>query len=216
VDVKPYTPAAIHPIYSVNQFTVGTDTTGFVFDKTGGVPSLIYRHRPGMVYPVTCQIAPYTNLDWRDYTFTDTIIKPVGSVYDSVDLYVPFYYTDSSHTYQLGFTRNGVVLNGGGFNDSLLIATKINGGDMLSFTIKATTNPLGGIPDGEVLIKLNCYKNGTSIINSQYPDDTPNRITGGYTCLKVDYGNIPNLSTRTMLPSLPIKFSGPMVQKVVK
>jgi hypothetical protein len=214
VDVKPYTPAAIHPIYSVNQFTVGTDTTGFVFDKTGGVPSLIYRHRPGMVYPVTCQVAPYTNLDWRDYTFADTIIKPVGSVYDSIDLYIPFYYTDSSHTYQLGFTQNGVVLNGGGFHDSVLVATKISGGDTLSFSIAATTNPLGGVPDGDVSIIIASWKNGTNILPyKQYVDDTPNNIKSGYACLRIDLSNISNLDNRNLLP---IRFRSATVQKIVK
>jgi hypothetical protein len=212
VDVKPYTPAAIHPIYSVNQFTVGTDTTGFVFDKTGGVPSLVYRHRPGTVYPVTCQIAPYTNLEWRDYTFTDTIIKPVGSVYDSVDLYVPFYYTDSSHTYQLGFTQRGVVLSGGGFHDSLLVATKINGGDTLSFAITATTNPLGGVADSDVTIHLVIDKNGANIRDNPYTDDSQSRIKSGFACLKIDYSNINNNSVRN-LPA-PIRFKGPMIKKV--
>lgn len=221
VDVKPYTPANMHPLYTTNQFAVGTDSTGFVLDTTRygatHTTAMVYRHRPGTEYPVTCIVAPQTNLDWRDYTFTDTIIKPSGSVYDSVDLYIPFYYTDSSHTYQLGFTQHGVFLNGGGFKDSLLSTTKINGGDTLSFAITATTNPLGDLPDGDVLINVFCSKNGISILNNKrYPDDSINRIKSGLACLKVDYSNISNLGNRSILPQSPIKFKSVTVQKFAR
>ena len=214
VDVKPYTPAAMHPIYTVNQFTVGTDTTGFVFDKTGGVPSLIYSHRPGTVYPVTCQIAPYTNLEWRDYTFTDTIIKPVGSVYDSVDLYVPFYYTDSSHTYELVFNRNGIFLNGGGFTmDSITSTTKINGGDTLAFAVTATANAIGGVQDSSISIAVNYSKNRTSFPQANFTDKSTSRIKSGFAGIKIDYSSIANLNSRTSPPLLPIRFKGVMVKK---
>ncbi len=192
-------------------------TTGFVLDTSGygatGTNTLVYRHKPGTQYPVTCLVAPQTNLEWRDYTFTDTIIKPSGSVYDSVDLYVPFYYTDSSHSYELGFTQNGVVLNGGGFKDSLLLpGAKISGGDTLSFAITATTNPVGDVPDKDVLIVLNCNKNGASILNNaQYSDDSPSRVLSGYPCFKVDFSNIVNLNNRSMLP---LRFKVAKVQKV--
>ncbi len=218
VDVKPYTPANFHPLYGTTQFTVGPDSTGFVLDTTGyhstHSVSMVYRHRPGTQYPVTCLVAPQTNLEWRDYTFADTIIKPSGSVYDSVDLYVPFYYTDSAHTYELEFKQNGVVLNGGWFRDSVLSTTKINGGDTLAFAITVTTNPLGDIPDGDVLIILSCNRNGLSILdNKRYPDDSAKRIKGGLACLKVDYGNISNLDSRSLLPLSPIKFKRVIVEK---
>jgi hypothetical protein len=100
VDVRPYTPAAVHPDYTVNQFTRGQDSSGFVLDTTNGT-SLIYRHKPGVEYPVTCRIAPATNLDWRDYEFSGTIVKPAGDVYDSAGVGVIFYAKDSKNYYAL-------------------------------------------------------------------------------------------------------------------
>jgi hypothetical protein len=101
VDVKPYTPANMHPIYTINQFTTGTDTSGFVFQKSSSDTSMVYRHKPGTEYPVTCLIAPETNLTWRNYEFSGKIIKPAGDVYDSAGVGVVFYAKDAKNYYSL-------------------------------------------------------------------------------------------------------------------
>jgi hypothetical protein len=96
-------------VYTINQFTSGkdsagnvtVDTSGFVFQKSSTDTSLVYRHKPGTEYPVTCLIAPQTNLDWRNYEFSGKIIKPAGDVYDSAGVGVVFYQKDPKNYYSL-------------------------------------------------------------------------------------------------------------------
>jgi hypothetical protein len=61
----------------------------------------VYRDRPGTKQPAICLFAPYTNLDWKNYELTGTIVKPAGDVYNSVEVGFVFYYENEDSYYKL-------------------------------------------------------------------------------------------------------------------
>jgi hypothetical protein len=213
VDVKPYTPANMHPVYMVNQFTTGTDTSGFVFDKSGGVPSLVYRHKPGTEYPVTCLVAPKTNLEWRDYEFSGKIIKPAGAVYDSAGVGVIFYAKDTKNYYSLRvkgkasdssanankFYLMSHFVRGGSEVDSVMASpfdTLFEGSkDTMNFSVRVKTrNYQDTIIDGEVSIDAVVWGgNGGvpdyNIYGKNVIDHLYTRKTDGYCGLIMDYSS---------------------------
>jgi hypothetical protein len=102
VDIKPYTPHNWLPDYRTTAFAVGPDTaTGFVLDTSGGTQCLIYRHKDKATYPVTCNLAPYSNIEWKDYEIRGKIIRPAAATYDSIGMGVIFYRQDEKHFYAL-------------------------------------------------------------------------------------------------------------------
>jgi hypothetical protein len=111
VDIKPYTPHNWLPDYRTTAFAVGPDTaTGFVLDTSGGTQCLIYRHKDKATYPVTCNLAPYSNIEWKDYEIRGKIIRPAGATYDSIGMGVIFYRQDEKHFYAL-ITKGSVGAN---------------------------------------------------------------------------------------------------------
>jgi hypothetical protein len=168
VDVKPYTPANMHPVYMVNQFTTGTDTSGFVFDKSGGVPSLVYRHKPGTEYPVTCLVAPKTNLEWRDYSYTGTIVKPAGMVYDSMWIGMDVY-SSGTNRYRVMVKNDSLIIVGGSFNNYTPLDSSFDNGDTLNFKVSSYTfNGTKGaqiVPDSMSRIIVDLGVNKTTLKN---------------------------------------------------
>jgi hypothetical protein len=107
---------------------------------------------------VTCRIAPYTSLDWRNYEFSGTIIKPAGNVFDSAGVGVIFYAQDQKNYYALKvkgrandtsgnankFTLISHINRNGSEYDSVMappINTPFDGStDTMNFSIRVTTN----------------------------------------------------------------------------
>jgi hypothetical protein len=214
VDVKPYTPAAFHPDYTINQFTIGNDNSGFVLDTTGfgttHSTALVYRHKPGTQYSVTCRIAPYTNLEWRDYQYSGTIIKPAGTVYDSVVIALPFYYVNDSKTYILKFAMDGIHLLGPGIDS--IKAYNFSNGDIVNFRIAAKALPKNDTTDRIVSIVVDLKKNnGAWEINKfNLSDESNQRIISGYSAIQIDLLNVNDYSRRNLLP---IQFKNVAIQK---
>lgn len=213
VDVKPYTPASLYPEYSVNQFSVlGHDGSGFVMDTLGTRTDLLYRHKQGVEYPVTCLVAPKTNLVWRDYTVTTTIIKPDSAVYDSVEVAIPFYYQSKEKNYQLKFTMDGVKLYKGNTQIDMVSSTaRFNRGDTLMVSLKVTTdditNAMDIIQDGQVKIKPSFSINKIPISGDAISDNSDTRILNGFAGISVDYSNI---QSRNLMP---LRITGMSIQK---
>jgi hypothetical protein len=101
VDAVPYVPANWLPQYGDAKFAVGLDTTGFMLRVNAADTALVYKHKPNVNYPVTCLLAPSTNLEWRNYQMTGTITKPAGEVYDSVEVGLVFYSESPTSYYKL-------------------------------------------------------------------------------------------------------------------
>jgi hypothetical protein len=235
VDVKPYTPANMHPLYTINQFTTGTDTSGFVFQKSSTDTSMVYRHKPGTEYPVTCLIAPETNLEWRNYEFSGKIIKPAGDVYDSAGVGVVFYAKDAKNYYSLRVKgkANDTTPDANKFYlmshferygsewDSVMqkIDTLFEGSkDTMNFSIQVLTNDkkIGDstIIDGEISINAVLWQPAFSqpTFNEFYSrkDTFSTRKTGGYCGLIFNYSN----TSLTSPEKTGIKFADVKVQKV--
>ncbi|MBN2035651.1 MAG: hypothetical protein JW768_02800 [Chitinispirillaceae bacterium] len=144
VDIAPYTPRNWSPDYSSVRFATGYDTTGFVFNKTD--TNLIYKHRPGAQYPVVCQIAPYTNLTWKNYDYSGKIVKPEGSVYDSIWIGLDVYSSDSG-MYRFKFRNDTMMLSGGRFSDTVVnLSSDFDNGDELYFTISTISWDIPTLP----------------------------------------------------------------------
>jgi hypothetical protein len=88
-----------------------TSNTGFVFYKSS-TDTALYKHKAGTKYPVTCRLIQYTNLTWRDYNFNGKIVKPVGSVYDSIWVGLDIYSANGMQ-YRFKFRNDTMLLNGG-------------------------------------------------------------------------------------------------------
>lgn len=161
VDVKPYVSENWHPDYSFNRFALGSDVSGFVLDTTAGrLPVLTYRHKPGVQYPVTCRLVPQTNLQWKDYTFTGTIVKPNQAAWDSVTVGVLFHCQGADSCYKLLFERTGVYLDGGQWSHSNRSGTIVGAGDSVEYSAKVQSDSLGGVVDSVVGITISIRVNG--------------------------------------------------------
>lgn len=201
VDVKPYTPANMHPMYTNNQFTTGTDTSGFVFQKSGTDTSLVYRHKPGTEYPVTCLVAPETNLEWRDYEFSGKMIKPAGAVYDTVSAGLLFYHSNANSTYKMTCSHDSLFVEGGGFSKTYLQNISFNSGDTLGFRAIVTTQAVNEVPDQKTNVKLYLKRNNQSEdIFFNENDETTQRVISGYPGLYVDLSKVNNFASRSLLP----------------
>jgi hypothetical protein len=208
VDVKPYTPANMHPVYTINQFTVGTDTTGFVLDKSGTTPSLVYTHKPGTEYPVTCLVAPETNLEWRDYTDSGMIVKPAATVFDTVGFGILFYYNSSGSTYWLKNNHDSLFVEGGGISKTYIPGISFAHGDSLYFKISVENADINNVPDQKTFVKIELKKNSQPnfvIYFSQY-DETAQHLTGGYSGVYIDLSNVNNYESRIIAPVVVNKF----------
>lgn len=190
------------------------DTTGFVLDTSGygatGTNTLAYRHRPGTQYPVTCLVAPQTNLDWRNYEFSGTIIKPAGNVYDSVVVGVVFYQKDAKNYYSLRVNGKANDTSGnankfyivshferdGSEWDSVMgppLSAQFSGStDTMNFSVRIITSDYQDtIKDGEVSIEAVTWPQTSS--KPAYPSPLLDISTGrkieGYPGVVFDYEN---------------------------
>jgi hypothetical protein len=168
VDIAPYTPRNLSPDYGCIRLDTGYDTTGFVFDKLN--KSLSYKHKPGSQYPVTCKVAPYTNLQWSDYAFSGKIVKPIGAVYDSIWVGVDVY-SSGGNQYRAKFRNDTMIVEGGGISDTVTgLGGGFDNGDTLYFRATAIT---GDLQDKTFLIIE------VNINNPNLVSKFDNRLTGG-------------------------------------
>jgi hypothetical protein len=189
VDVSPFTPVSWHPDYRYSEFATGPDSTGFVLDTADG-GSLIYRHKPGVEYPVTCRLIAKTNLEWRDYEFKDTIIVPDDAAYDTVQFGLVFYYVNEDSTYTLTFSDGTAKLSGGGLSDTALAFT-YSPGDTITTTVVAQSLPVNDIPDQSTYIEVSLGSNGGDEATLYRPYDSSNsRLNGGYAGVWVDLSGV--------------------------
>lgn len=175
VDIAPYVPRNWSPDYGCIRFTSGYDTTGFVFNRQN--TSLIYKHKPGSQTPVTCNIAPYTNLEWRDYAFSGKIVKPAGTVYDSIWVGIDVY-SSGANQYRVKFRNDTMIVMGGGVADSIVTGSEFDNGDSLYFNVTVSTEDLqvGTLTYKDSVTYL-YIKVGTDSSSMPYVFD--NRLTGG-------------------------------------
>jgi len=196
VDIAPYTPANWHASTAYMTFpTQALDSSGYVLRVTGSDTALVYRDRPGTDHPAIALLAPYSNLDWRNYELTGTIVKPGGPVYDSIEVGFVFYYESEDSYYKLvasGTPDNAVKVRKRHGNAIYNIVTAA-GGDLfegavneLNFGVRVeTTDLIDGpdtIPDGKILIAAKTWM--PSEEEPDYPGPTAdtdgNRKTSGY------------------------------------
>jgi len=193
VDVKPYTPRNWSHAKNAMFQSSNIDTMGFVLAKTNGA-HLEYRNKPELGadnFPAICLIKPQSNMEWKNYEYSGSIIKPAGSMYDSIEVYLPFYYSSFSNTYKLKFMLNGVYLTGGRFNDSL-VNTKFDSGDSVWFDIIVQSKIKDGIEDSIVNISAYAKWNGGSLTEliKDTKDTTSNRIKSGYAGIEIEVSDI--------------------------
>ena len=173
-------------------------------------PAQTFQHRTGSQGHVTFKIAPYTNLRWRDYEFSGTIIKlPDSIVYDSAEVSLPFYCDNNSSSYTVQFKMDGIHLKGPNI-DSVKSFT-FNHGDTVRYQISARTLPKNNLPDKITDIEVNIKKNNNSWERKfAYSDESDQRIQSGLPAVRVDLSQIANYSERNLVP---FKFKDISVQK---
>jgi hypothetical protein len=209
VDITPYTPRNWNPNYGSIRIAAGYDTTGFVFNKAD--TSLMYKHKIGTKYPAVCEIAPYTNLEWKDYDFRGSIKKPSGTMYDSVDAGIEFYRTDANNTYKIAFKADGVYLNGGKYLNQKIYATRFfNEGTTLNFHIKMENFIKDGTADSAIAVFIEANINGGSNITliNDY-DESISRMKKGGAAIGIDMSVIQNRSGLQ-----PIKIKNCTIEKI--
>jgi hypothetical protein len=140
-DVKPYVPANWKPAYGFEGFAVGKDTTGFVLEVNSTDTCLVYRHKDGVKYPVTCLLAPSTNLEWKNYEIRGTLVKPVDTVFNHVNVGVVAYSDGKGNEYKLESKRidqgnTHFYLSGAGISTTIVDDTlQFNAGDTVRFAL---------------------------------------------------------------------------------
>jgi len=162
VYVKPYIPQNWHPDYRFNRFVTTIDTTGFVLDTTNGSPSIIYRHKPVIEYPAVCRVIPETQIKWRNYEYSGTIIKPEGGAYDSLEVGAVFYVHGKNDYYKFvarGKDNGGndwVIMKADSVLDTIGDILFEGDVDTVNFAVKVSTDDYfygdSVITDGEVNI----------------------------------------------------------------
>lgn len=143
------------------------DTSGFVFrDSADEALDLVYRHREGVQYPVTCRLLPRTHLQWKDYEFRGTIIKPEGAAYDSIGVGAVVYRESPERYYALevsgfGSTNNDNVFRlvshqEGAGNSVLATLTDLSFcGDTDEVKSAVQIMPVPpGVPEGDTVIDM--------------------------------------------------------------
>jgi len=213
VYVKPYIPQNWHPDYRFNRFVTTIDTTGFVLDTTNGSPSIIYRHKPVIEYPAVCRVIPETQIKWRNYEYSGTIIKPEGYEYDDIEVGAVFYIQEKTKGDYYRLVVRGVSYGGNGWvimkGDSVLdtIGTISFQSiiDTMLFAIKVETEDInegeGIIVDGIVLISAKVWKpGGSSGWSVPIEDMEEDRKIEGHCGIIVD-----NVNTDTFTEGIKIK-----------
>ena len=187
VDVAPYTPVDCHPDYAAVKFVTGYDSTsGFILDKHD--TALAYWPMPGATYPIACRLIPYSTLPWKNYAFSGEIIKPKGTVYDSINVGVNMYVaSESGARYTFAFGDSSVCISGGGLKDTVVpLGQKFINGDSVYFTVSVSNNGIYNdtvlVPDSSITLYLSI---GTTQI-FQGVDASASRIVSGNPSVFVD------------------------------
>jgi len=184
VDVKPYTPWHWNSVKNSIFQDTSVDTAGFVFDNSNG-SALLYRNSTNTTvdnFPAICILSPKSNLEWKNYEYSGSIIKPAGSMYDSVEVSIPFYFTNTWDRYKLIFNLYGVSITGGKYSNTYLNSMKFNNGDTLWFDIIVDSKEIGGIADSSIEISAKAKKNGGGfiVLLEKENDATSSRQKVGY------------------------------------
>jgi hypothetical protein len=210
VDVSPYTPWNWKPMYGKEILPVTGDTTGFVLKLDDEDTCLVYRHKAGVSYPVSCLLAPATNLAWRDYRFTGTIIKPDQPAFDTAEVGIAVY-DNGQDRYAITFKNDGDVrISGGRWSNDSLNHVFFGAGDTLRFDIAVTTNEVNDEDDKEVRIRGKAKVNEIEKTIIDLPDTTSSRIIYGYPGIRINYYGI---SSSTLYTLNPLKISEAAIQK---
>jgi hypothetical protein len=212
VDIKPYVPASWHPDYEHVLLATGTDTTGFVYDPTE--QALVYRHKEGVEYPVTCRLAPNTNLEWESYVDSGMVIKPADTVYNSVSVGVVVYGQNDDDRYLLNFTPSGVYLDGGGINNEYVDSMAFDPGDTLFYRVQVQTFDVDTASDSIVTITAEAWigNNGSKqLLVDAREDSDDTRVVNGYPGISLDYSGI---AAGNILDASPIRIQKAWVRKM--
>jgi len=172
------------------------EVNGFVMYTTSGqAPVLTYRHKPGVEYPVTCRLIPETNLQWKDYKFTGTIVKPDQAAWDSVTVGVLFHYQDTGNCYKLLFKRAGVYLDGGQWSELFRNALTFGGGDTLHFVVEVES-------DAKVVVYSEAWVNhgDTVVLANDLDDDSAGRVPDGEPAVMIDIAGATGGAPETLQP----------------
>jgi hypothetical protein len=191
VDVSPFTPVSWHPDYGFGEFVSGPDSTGFVLD-TADSGSLVYRHKPGVKYPVTCRLIPETNLEWRDYEFKDTIIVPDDAAYDTVQFGLVFYHSGKENTYKVTFRDSLAYFEGGGIGETQANGFIYHSGDTITSTAIARTllDAQGQQTETEVEVWLGVNSATENRYINLRDTDSASFLTEGYAGVWVDLSDV--------------------------
>jgi hypothetical protein len=210
VDITPYTPENWSAEYGSTRFATGYDTSGFVFNAP--YTALMYKHKVGSRYPVTCNIAPYTNLAWRDYAFSGKMVKPVGVVYDSIWLGMDVY-SVGGKGYHAKFRNDTMKVSGGGIAETVVnLGAQFDSGDSLKFKVTVRTAGTATNKDSVTYLSIEAGINGSSLTslfdNHSSGDTTPLRIKEGVPAVYIDLNGKENSATGA------IRIDDVVVQKI--
>jgi hypothetical protein len=226
VDVTPYTPANWHfASTGLSHPVASRDSSGYVLKITSTDTALVYRDRPGTEQPAICLLAPYTNLDWKNYELTGTIVKPAGDVYDSVEVGFVFYYENENSYYKVvaeGKPNNLIRIFRSG--NAIPIDTAADGlvwegsTNSVNFVIRVTTsdrviNPDSVISDGLIEIQAKAWNVGATEPDfpEAFSDITSARNIKGLPGLIL---NKKNTSLKGNTLALPIQFKNISIRKI--
>jgi hypothetical protein len=193
VDIAPYTPANWHASSAYMSFpTTSLDSSGYVLRVTPTDTALVYRDRPGTDHPAIALLAPYSNLQWRNYELTGTIVKPGGPVYDSIEVGFVFYYENQDSYYKLvasGKPDNAIKIKKYHAGSSSTLETA---GGTVNFegsvnTVKyavqvSTWNIDTSVVDGRIEIRARAWEPGETVPewSDPYSDTDSTRNVQGY------------------------------------
>jgi hypothetical protein len=210
VEICPYTPRNWSPNCGSIKLATGYDTSGFAFNKQS--ISLAYKHQAGSQYPITCNIAPYSNLEWRDYELSGKIVKPAGVVYDSIWTGVDVYSTGKVQ-YRAKFRNDTMIVQGGGIAPTpVVLGSQFDNGDSLYFKVRIVTEDLkvGMVTytDSVTSISIGVGINSSSTVPVFNVKDTLNHIKVGLPAIYLDLNGKENSAKNA------IRIDDIIVQKV--
>jgi hypothetical protein len=191
-DISPYTPENWHSPSAFRTLPAEyRDSSGFVLRVTATDTSMVYRDNPGSEQPAISLLGPYTNLKWRDYELTGTIVKPAGDVYDSIEVGFVFYYENEDSYYKLvasGKPDNAIKIKK--YHDGNTYTLETAGGTVdfegsvntVKYAVQVSTWDIDtSVIDGRINIKARAWEPGESVPDwsPAYEDTTATRKVEG-------------------------------------
>jgi hypothetical protein len=203
-DVVPHISENWHPDYRFSRFELAAEVNGFVMDTTTGQPpALTYSHKPGVEYPVTCRLIPQTNLQWKDYRFSGTIVKPNQPAWDTVSVGIVFHYKSADSCYKVLFERDGVYLHGGLWKHERRHGLTFGRGDTLYYDVTVRSNSVGTVADSLIevraLARLGVTGQWVEVV-SRLSDDSKMRLQAGVPAVLVDARPVEETRRGSLLP----------------